>query len=143
MSDTDAPLVQKINPPGLLAPPGGLHAHVVMTPPTGRLAFLAGNVAIDQAGAVIGGDSYYEQAVQTFRNIKLAIEAVGRLENVVQMTIFVVRFEDALLEEINRASRFVFGKDWPVTATTLVGVQALSASSFLIEVNAIVSVVAA
>lgn len=130
----------KFNPAVLAPPPANKHAHVVIVPEGCPTAYLAGQVAIDGAGNVIGGRDHGAQAEQCFINIRdtLAALHVGP-ERVVQMTIIVVDHNDALLDAINAAGERVFGDDWPVTATTLIGAKALGHSAFLVEVNAIVA----
>ncbi len=131
----------KINPDTLAPPMENLFANIVVTPPGARLAFIAGQVAIDRQGNVIGVGNHAEQAVQCFKNIRDALAAIdAKPDQVTQMTIIVVNYEDALLEVINKAGADVFGDEWPVTATTLIGAAALGNSVFLVEVNAIVAV---
>ncbi len=130
----------RINPATLAAPPQNLHAHIVVTPPNCRLAFIAGQVALDKDGTVIGRGRYDEQAVQCFTNIRDALVAIDAGPGqIAQMTILVVDHQDALLEVVNRAGAAVFGDEWPVTATTLIGAKALGHSDFLIEINAVVA----
>jgi enamine deaminase RidA (YjgF/YER057c/UK114 family) len=132
--------LRKINPTSLATPPDGMHAHVVVTPPNARLAFIAGQVALDKAGTVIGPGKLAAQAEQCFRNINEALLAIEALPSqIAQLTIIVVDYRQEMLAEINRAGIAVFGKEWPVTATTLIGAAALGHSAFLIEVNAIVA----
>ena len=128
----------KLNPDALAPPPENKHAHVVIAPAGGRTAYLAGQVALDRDGNVVGERDHARQVEQCFVNIRDALAAIGAgPERVVQMTIIVVDHHDALLPAINAAGERVFGADWPVTATTLIGAQALGHSAFLVEVNAI------
>lgn len=128
----------KINPDALFPPPGNKHAHVVIAPAGGRTAYLAGQVALDRDGNIVGGRDHAAQIEQVFANIRDALAAIGAgPDRLVQMTIIVVDHRDALLPVIDDAGERVFGSAWPVTATTLIGAQALGHSSFLVEVNAI------
>lgn len=130
----------KINPDTLAPPMQNLFANIVVTPPNARLAFIAGQVAIDRHGNVIGEGSHAEQAVQCFKNIRDALAAIdAKPDQITQMTIIVVNYQDALLEVINKAGSEVFGDEWPVTATTLIGAAALGNSVFMLEVNAVVA----
>ena len=130
----------KINPDTLAPPMENLFANIVVTPPNARLAFIAGQVAIDRHGNVVGAGSHAEQAVQCFKNIRDALTAIdARPDQVTQMTIIVVDYEDALLEVVNKAGAEVFGNEWPVTATTLIGAAALGNSVFRVEINAVVA----
>lgn len=132
--------IVKYNPSVLAPPPANKHAHVVMVPAGCAIAYLAGQVAIDGDGNVVGGRDHGAQAEQCFSNIRDTLNElrVGP-ERVVQMTIIVVDHQDELLDVINGAGERIFGADWPVTATTLIGAQALGHSAFLVEVNAIVA----
>lgn len=130
----------KINPDTLALPMENLFANIVVTPPGARLAFIAGQVATDRQGNVVGVGSHADQAAQCFKNISDALAAIdAKPDHVTQMTIIVVNYEDALLEVINKAGADVFGDEWPVTATTLIGAAALANSAFLVEVNAVVA----
>ena len=130
----------KINPDALFPPPENKHAHVVIAPAGGRTAYLAGQVALDRDGNIVGGRDHAAQIEQVFVNIRDTLAAIGAgPDRLVQMTIIVVDHNDALLPAINAAGERVFGADWPVTATTLIGAQALGHSAFLVEVNAIVA----
>ena len=128
----------KINPDTLFPPPDNAHAHVVIAPAGGRTAYLAGQAARDRDGNVGGERDHAAQVEQCFVNIRDALAAIGAgPDRLVQMTIIVVDHHDALLPKINAAGERVFGAQWPVTATTLIGAQALGHSAFLVEVNAI------
>ncbi len=130
----------KINPEALFPPPENKHAHVVIAPAGGRTAYLAGQVALDRHGNVVGGLDHAAQIEQVFLNIRETLAAIGAgPERLVQMTIIVVDHRDELLDTINVVGERVFGSQWPVTATTLIGAQALGHSAFLVEVNAIAS----
>jgi len=63
-----------INPPGLSRPTG--YTHVVVSP-DGRTAYIAGQVAYDSAGQVVGGGDFRVQAAQVFANLSLALASVG------------------------------------------------------------------
>lgn len=132
----------KFNPTALAPPPENKHAHVVIAPVGGRTAYLAGQVALDRDGNVIGGRDHAAQIEQVFVNIRDTLAEIGAgPDRLVQMTIIVVDHSDALLPVINAAGERVFGAEWPVTATTLIGAQALGHSAFLVEVNAIAALV--
>lgn len=129
--------VTKVNPPSLMPPLMGVYAQAVVTDGH-KLAFIAGQVALDAGGVLIGAGDYAEQARQSFTNLKLALEAVrAKPANVVRMTIYVVAHRAELVPVIFDAGRHVFGAEWPVTASVLIGVQALGHPDWLIEVDAI------
>ena len=132
-------MMRRIDPPGLAPPIMGLYAQIMVVP-AGRLAFVAGQVALDAAGALVGADDHHAQAVQCFGNIAIALDALAAgPERIARMTIAVVDHRPALIQPIFTAGRQVFGDAWPVTASMLIGVQALGMPEWLVEVDAIVS----
>lgn len=127
----------KINPSTLMPPLLGVYAQAVVTDAR-RLAFISGQVALDVSGGLIGANDYAAQARQAFLNLKNALAAVPAApDNVVRMTIYVVNHRPELVATIFDAGREVFGDDWPVTASVLIGVQALGMPEWLVEVDAI------
>ena len=56
--------------------------------------------------------------------------------DVAKLTIYVVDYGDAALEAIMTAAIEVFGEDYPITASTLVGVATLWQPDLLIEIDA-------
>ena len=129
--------VHKIDPPSLMKPMQGLYAQVAVAEAT-RLAFISGQLAYDADGAFVGEGDYGAQARKAFENLKAALEAIGaKPENVVRMTIYVVDYGPELGRPIFGAARSVFGEDWPVTSSVLLGVKALAMPEWLIEVDAI------
>ncbi len=132
--------VVKFNPTTLAAPPENKHAHVVIAPAGARTAYIAGQVALDKDWNVIGAGDHGAQAEQCLRNIADALSAIGAgPDQIVEMVIIVVDYEEAMMAAINRAGEVVFGEDWPVTATTLIGAKALGHAAFLVEIKAIVA----
>lgn len=132
--------MKKINPPTLDQRFSNLISQVVITPPA-SLAFISGQVAVNQAGELVGLNDYRQQALQVFKNINLALEAAGaRPEHVVQMKIHVVNHREELVEVIFQAGFEVFGEEWPLTASTFLGVQALGMPEWLIEVDCIAAI---
>jgi len=120
--------------PNGLAPPRG-YSHVVAA--RGLQVYIAGQVAFDADGRVVGAGDLRAQAEQVFRNLGTALAAAGaRVEDLVKTTTFVVGYrpeQRALIAEVR--SRF-YGQAQP-PASTLVGVQALALPELLIEVEAI------
>lgn len=61
----------------------------------GRLVFVAGQVAIDGEGRVIGADDLGAQAAQVFRNLTAILAEAGcTVRDVVKFTTFLTRHED-------------------------------------------------
>jgi enamine deaminase RidA (YjgF/YER057c/UK114 family) len=131
--------VSRIDPPTLAPPVMGLYAQI-MVAPAGRLAFIAGQVALDVEGRFVGTGDHRAQAVQCFANIRAAVAAVGATPgDIVKMTINVVDHHAELIAPIFDAGRDIFGADWPITASTLLGVAALGLPEWLIEIDAVVA----
>jgi enamine deaminase RidA (YjgF/YER057c/UK114 family) len=111
------------------------YSHVVLAAGS-RLVFIAGQVAEDGQGTLVGPGDMTAQARQVFANIGRALAAAGaRPDQVTKLTIFVANYKRehlAMIEE-GRVSLF---KDHKPT-DTLVGVAALSRSDYLLEVDAI------
>ena len=131
--------MQKINPPALLEPIGNKHVHVTVISPKRQIAFIAGQVALAKDGSLVGPGDMGKQAEMCFRNVRDAVEALGATpEDIAKMTIYAANYVPEQLALFNDAGDAVFGDRWPVTATTLVGVQALGMDGFLVEIEAVV-----
>lgn len=130
--------MQRLDPPELAPPVKGVYTQISIVP-TGRLAFVSGQVAIDEKGELVGPGDYGAQATQCFRNIKAAIAAVGATPaQVAKMTLNIVNHRDELVDVIFAAGRTVFGDDWPICASIFLGVQALGSSDWLVEIDVVV-----
>lgn len=120
--------------PAGLAPPRG-YSHVVGA--RGLQVYIAGQVAYDADGRVVGTGDLRAQAEQVFKNLGIALAAAGaRVEDLVKTTIFVVGYEPAQRAVIAEVRSRFYGSAQP-PASTLVGVQALALPELLIEVEAI------
>jgi enamine deaminase RidA (YjgF/YER057c/UK114 family) len=126
-------VLSKLKPEGLSEPRG--YSHVVVT--TGsRIVFLAGQVALDPEGNLVGGGDVGAQAEQVYRNIATALAAAGAdVSDVAKLTTYVVGHRGELLHHVMEARRTIFGDHTP--ASTFIGVQALARPEYLIEVEAI------
>jgi Putative translation initiation inhibitor, yjgF family len=132
--------MKKINPATLTNTVTSLISQIVVAP-VSELAFISGQVALNEKGELIGVGDYGLQAKQVFTNLKLALEAIETgPENIVQMKIHVVNHKPELVDSIFRAGFEVFGDRWPLTASTFIGVQALGFEEWLVEVDAIAAV---
>ena len=126
-----------INPPTLATPRGYTHA---VTATSGKMIFIAGQVAWDVKGEIVGQGDLRAQATQAYTNLKAALAAVGATTaDVVKMNTYVVSFKSADLPVI-REVRSQFFPQENLPASTLVGVQALAMDGLLIEIEAIAMV---
>jgi enamine deaminase RidA (YjgF/YER057c/UK114 family) len=124
--------IERVNPPSLAAPSGFSHA-VVAT--GGRLVFLAGQTALDAAGAVVGG-TVAEQFEQALGNVLTALAAAGgRPEHLASLTIYAVDLAAyrASGREIGAVWRRLAGRDYPAMAA--IGVSRLWDEAALVEIQ--------
>jgi reactive intermediate/imine deaminase len=125
------PNIRYTNPPTLSTPTG--YTHVVEVH-HGRTIYIAGQVALDRSGKVVGVGDFKAQARQTMENVKLALAAAGAaFEDVVKITTFVT--DMSRLQELREIRAEYFGPNPP--ASTLVQVVRLALPELLIEVEAI------
>jgi enamine deaminase RidA (YjgF/YER057c/UK114 family) len=125
--------LELINPEELPTPAS--YTHVIAA--TGsRLVFVAGQVADDAQGNLVGPDDLAAQARQAFANVGRCLAAAqARPEQVTKITIYVVHHRPEYLPDISQARIAAFGDHKP--ADTLVGVETLAEPGYLIEVDAI------
>jgi len=120
-----------INPRGLPKPVGP-YSNVVTSPP-GKLVFVAGQVALDADGNVVGEGDVVAQTRQVMENIRLALEAAGAtFDDVVKITNYIT--------DVNEFSKMAaVRREYlrePHPASTLIEVQALMFPELLIEIEA-------
>jgi enamine deaminase RidA (YjgF/YER057c/UK114 family) len=125
--------LDRINPEGLATPE--TYTQVVVA--TGsRLVFVAGQVAEDDDGNVVGRGDLAVQARRAFDNVGRAlVGARARPDHVAKITIFVVSFRHEHLPAIEAARVELFKDHKPVDA--LIGVETLAHPGCLIEIDAI------
>ncbi|MEN9923896.1 MAG: hypothetical protein RL268_22 [Pseudomonadota bacterium] len=131
--------MQSVNPVTLAPPEKGIYSQISIAP-TGRLAFIAGQVARDADGKMVGIGDHRTQALQCFRNIAAAIAAVGaQPSQLVRMSFSVVAHDKATVGIIFDAGLEIFGDDFPACASTYRAVVALGMPDWLIEIDGIIS----
>ena len=125
--------LELINPEDLPTP----ESYTQVIAATGsRLVFVAGQVADDAQGNLVGPGDLAAQARQAFANVGRCLAAAGAgPEHVARITIYVVRYRPEYIPEISEARIAVFGDHKP--ADTLLGVETLAEPGYLIEVEAI------
>jgi len=105
---------------------------------SGRVVFIAGQVAVNAAGAIVGRGDLVAQFRQTCANLQAVLTAAGgQMTDVVKLTIYVLDVADYKkhMSAIGEVYREYFGKHFP--AMTLVGVRDLfdAADGALIEIE--------
>jgi enamine deaminase RidA (YjgF/YER057c/UK114 family) len=113
--------LEVINPEKLSRPES--YAQVIIA--TGsRLVFVAGQVADDANGNLVGPGNLAVQARQAFANLGHALDAAqARPDQVIRITIYVVHHQPEYLTVISEAPIAVFGHHKPTD--TLIGVETL------------------
>lgn len=102
-----------------------------------RTIYTAGQVSIDEHGALVGAGDLAEQTAQVMRNVGLALAAANAsYEHIVKITTYVVDYKPEHRAVIGKARAPFFAKGTP-PASTLVGVSALALPEWLVEIEAI------
>jgi reactive intermediate/imine deaminase len=123
--------IRFINPEALSTPTGYTH---VVEAPRGRTIYVAGQVALDKTGAVVGRGDFRAQTKQVFENLKAALAAAGAgFKDVVKTNTYVT--DVSQLPALREVRAGYLGANPP--ASTLVQVSRLAREEFLIEVEAI------
>jgi enamine deaminase RidA (YjgF/YER057c/UK114 family) len=102
-----------------------------------RTVYVSGQVAQDETGALVGEGDLAAQTEQVMENLGTALAAAGAsFADVVKITSFVVDYRPEHRAVVSAVrSRYLPATDPP--ASTLIGVSALAAPGWLIEIEAI------
>lgn len=131
------PSIEPLNPSALAKPAGFSHAFAVRG---GCTIYIAGQVAKDGDGHVVGKGDLVAQFRQVCENLRIVLTAAGgQLADVVKLTIYVLDVAEykAKGKAIGTVYREYFGKHFP--AMTLVGARDLydAADGCMIEIEGI------
>ena len=129
--------IERINPAELGRPSGFSH---VVSVTSGRLAFLAGQTALD-AGGQIAGSGVVEQFERALGNLLTALRAAGgQPADLVSVTIYLVDLDDyrAHGREVGEVWRRLAGREYPAMAA--VGVHRLWDPAALVEVQGVAAI---
>ena len=125
---------QALQPKGL-ATPKGVWSTVVRAKP-GTLVFIAGLVATDAQGNLVGEGDIAAQTRQVCENLRTAVRAAGgELSDIMQVNVFARDVKPGAFAQIHAVRREFFPTDPP--ASTMVEVTRLVDERYLIEINAI------
>jgi enamine deaminase RidA (YjgF/YER057c/UK114 family) len=121
-----------INPPTLTKPNG--YTHVVVAP-DGRTVYVAGQVALDSTGQLVGAGDFRAQADRVYANLRRALESVGgSLDDLTKTTTFITDAKHIpVLRELR--AKYLSGASPP--ANTLLGISSLARNDLLIEIEGI------
>jgi enamine deaminase RidA (YjgF/YER057c/UK114 family) len=121
-----------INPAGLSKPTG--YTHVVLAA-DGRTAYIAGQVALDSTGALVGAGDFRAQAERVYANLRIALASVGAtFSDVVKTTTYITDVGNvATLREIR--GKYLDPARPP--ANSLIPVATLARPDLLLEIEAV------
>lgn len=123
-----------LNPAALAAPTGYSH---VTTVRGGTTVYVAGQIAFDQSGKVVGVGDMAAQARQVFENLRAALAAVGAtFKDVIKLNSYVVNITPERVAAVRTVRRDYLG-DGPYPSSTTVGVTGLVHPDLLIEIEVI------
>jgi enamine deaminase RidA (YjgF/YER057c/UK114 family) len=127
----------KLSNPDTLPKPAGTYSHVARVK-AGELLFIAGQVAVDGSGKVVGAD-IETQAEQVFQNIRAALQSEGAdFQHVVQLTTYLVDAADIPKFRKYRESAYPrFFPDGKYPPNTLLVIDQLVSKEVRLEIAAI------
>ncbi len=133
--------VVKYNNPAGLAKPLGAYSHVSRAKAS-ELVFIAGQLAVNAAGELVGKGDFAAQTRQVFDNLGRALLTEGLdFADVVKFTTFLVHSQD--VESFMAVRKELFAKLYPsgqYPPNTLLMIDRLVGEQFLIEVEAVAAV---
>jgi enamine deaminase RidA (YjgF/YER057c/UK114 family) len=127
--------------PSELGPPMGQYSHVTRVK-ANEFLFIAGMLAGDAAGNIVGTGDFDAQTTQVFRNVEAALKSAGASwRNVVQFTTFLVHSQDIPKFMAFRLREFPkMFPDGKYPPNTLLMVDRLVQEPFLVEVQTVAAI---
>ena len=131
------PDIKMLNP-DVLGKPLGQYSQITRVKAS-EFLFIAGQVATDQSGAIVGTDDFAAQCQQVFGNIEAALKSQGAsFANVVEFTTYLVHSQDIPKFMAYRTREFPrLFSNGAYPPNTLLMVDRLVREEFLIEVSVI------
>jgi enamine deaminase RidA (YjgF/YER057c/UK114 family) len=126
--------IERINPAGLARPSGFSHA---VTATSGRLVFLAGQIALDPDGRITAA-GIVGQFERALGNLFAALRAAGGgPADLASLTVYLVDIDDyrTHARQIGEVWRGMAGREFPAMAA--IGVQRLWEPAALVELQGI------
>jgi enamine deaminase RidA (YjgF/YER057c/UK114 family) len=114
--------------------------HQVAVTQGSRTVYLAGQVSWDTEGNLVGAGDVAAQAEQAYLNIAAALDAVGAtVADLAKVTVYLVDLDE------EKAGQFIAGRERAAATlgvefqqpSTWIGVTALAAPGYLVEVDAV------
>jgi enamine deaminase RidA (YjgF/YER057c/UK114 family) len=104
----------------------------------GKIVYVAGQVALDRAGNLVGKDDFRAQVQQVFENLKAAVEAAGGdFTNVIKLNYYCAENVDPSQIPVVREIRDKYVNTANPPVSTFVVVKRLVRPEWLIEVEAV------
>ena len=127
--------------PSELGPPMGQYSHVTRVK-ANEFLFIAGMLAGDAAGNIVGAGDFDAQTTQVFRNVEAALKSAGASwRSVVQFTTFLVHSQDIPKFMAFRLREFPkMFPDGKYPPNTLLMVDRLVQEPFLVEVQTVAAI---
>jgi len=122
------------NPRTLPPPPG--YSQIVQVS-GGTTIYVAGQVALDEGGNLVGAGDFEAQARQVFNNLITCLSETGATpSDLTKIGIYVVDHNPEKLATIRRVRDEILDAD-PPPASTLLGVHRLALPELMVEVDAV------
>jgi enamine deaminase RidA (YjgF/YER057c/UK114 family) len=104
----------------------------------GKIVYIAGQVALDRAGNLVGKDDFRAQVQQVFENLKAAVEAAGGdFTNIIKLNYYCAENVDPSQIPAVREIRDKYVNTANPPVSTFVVVKRLVRPEWLIEVEAV------
>jgi enamine deaminase RidA (YjgF/YER057c/UK114 family) len=129
-------MARTIIAPNTLASPRGFSPGILTS--GSNLLFLAGQIATDIEGNIVGAGDVAKQYEQVMRNLQAVVEgAGGTMQDIVKLTIFVKDRDDyrAHMKELGKVHKSFFGSYYP--AMSLFEISRFFEDDVLVEVEGI------
>jgi enamine deaminase RidA (YjgF/YER057c/UK114 family) len=130
--------------PAGLGKPVGPYSHVfsVDVPSFSRLVFIAGQVAMDRDGNLVGQNDMRAQFAQVYANLQAAVEAAGgTMASIVSLRTFLTRADDLPVFNECRAEQYPrLFPDGVYPPNTLLIIDRLVHPDLLLEIEAVAAI---
>lgn len=128
--------IENIQPDGLVDVRGFGFSHVTKVT-GGSQVYISGQVSVDEFGRTVGEGDLPAQTRQVMENLQSALAAVdASFTDVVKISVYIVDYEPSIRGDV-MAIRNEYIDPNNAPASTLIGVSALAAPDYLIEIEAI------
>ena len=120
-----------IHPASVHSTAGGGYSHVAKA---GDTVYIAGQVALDAGGTLVGKGDIEAQTHQVYANLQAILEELGgSLEDIVKLTTYLT--ERSQLDAFRRVRNRFFGDSFP--PNTLLFISGLAQPDYLVEIEAV------